>query len=264
MEGVAEITAERVQPLLRTARYGRSLRVLTQTDSTNDDAHGDAAQGAIDGHVVVADAQRSGRGSHGRTWASPAGTDLYLSIVARPELALNELPPLTLAVGLGVAEAVEQLLGAGTAQRTEVKWPNDVWLAGKKCAGVLLESRSAAPQVVIGVGLNVNRLQFPAELVPLATSLRAHRRAQEPLDRARVLAVLLGAIERWVDRFVAERGKPVAEALARRLALRGQRVRCGSHEGYLVGVADSGALRLSTEAGLVEVIAGRIEPLAPS
>src|SRR5689334_18189002 len=105
-ETVAEIAAERVLPQLRTVRYGRSLRVLATTDSTNDDAHEDAARGALDGHVVVADAQRSGRGSHGRTWASPAGTDLYLSIVARPELSLNELPPLTLAVGLAVAEAV--------------------------------------------------------------------------------------------------------------------------------------------------------------
>ena len=76
------MSPERVQALLRTRRYGRSLRALDLSESTNDDARGDAAAGAPDGHVVLADGQRAGRGSHGRVWTSPGGTDLYLSIVA--------------------------------------------------------------------------------------------------------------------------------------------------------------------------------------
>jgi BirA family biotin operon repressor/biotin-[acetyl-CoA-carboxylase] ligase len=261
-----ELTPERIAALLQTRSYGRSLRVVELTDSTNDDALLDAAAGAIDGHVVVADAQRSGRGSHGRNWTSPAGTDLYLSIVAQPQLAPAQLPTLTLAVGLGVAEAVDELLVAGAAARevraAQVKWPNDVWLRGRKCAGILVEARSSLPQVVIGVGLNVNRTEFPPELSALASSLRLEQAERVAVDRGRALAVLLLAIERAVDRLVANGPEALMLELNSRLALRGVPVRCGDREGQIVGVAPSGALRLATDHGVVELVAGRIEPLA--
>ena len=253
-----DLSPERIAAELRTSRYGRSLRVLALTDSTNDDAASDAAAGAGDGHVVVADAQRSGRGSHGRVWTSPAGTDLYVSIVARPQLAPAQLPTLTLAVGLGVANTAEHSL-AGTGVRAQVKWPNDVWLGGKKCAGILVEARSSLAGVVIGVGLNVNRLEFPPELAAGACSLRLVRPDRPPLDRAVTLAQLLLAIERAVDRLVAEGPEPSMLELSGRLALRGPRVRCAEREGTVVGVAPSGALRLLTDHGLVELLAGRIE-----
>jgi BirA family biotin operon repressor/biotin-[acetyl-CoA-carboxylase] ligase len=262
---LAELAPERIAALLQTARYGRSLRVVALTDSTNDDALGDAAAGAVDGHVVVADAQRSGRGSHGRQWTSPAGTDLYLSIVAQPQLPPAQLPTLTLAVGLGVAEAVDELLVAGEAARevraAQVKWPNDVWLRGRKCAGVLVEARSSLPQVVIGIGLNVNRTEFPPELSALASSLRLEQPERVPVDRARALAVLLLAIERAVDRLVAQGPDALMLELGSRLALRGTRVRCGDRVGHIVGVAPSGALRLATDHGVVELVAGRVEPV---
>ncbi|HMI92985.1 MAG TPA: biotin--[acetyl-CoA-carboxylase] ligase [Polyangiales bacterium] len=253
-----DLSAERIQAELRTARYGRSLRVVALTDSTNDDALRDAAAGAADGHVVVADAQRSGRGSHGRNWASPAGTDLYVSIVAQPRLSPAQLPTLTLAVGLGVADAAEQLL-ADAAVKAQVKWPNDVWLNGKKCAGILVEARSSLAPVVIGVGLNVNRLQFPPELASAACSLRLARPGSAPFDRAATLAQLLLAIERSVDRLVAEGPEVLMLELSSRLALRGVRVRCAEREGSVVGIAPSGALRLLTDHGLIELLAGRIE-----
>lgn len=261
------LDASEIAAALTTARYGRSLRVLTTTDSTNDDARRDAAEGAPDGHVVVADQQRAGRGSHGRHWSSSSGTDLYLSVVARPSLALAALPPLTLAVGLGVSEGADEALAAvGRTERTRVKWPNDVWLSQRKCAGILVETvpqppaRAPAPVLVIGIGLNVNRTRFPPELRELATSLRGQE--ERPVfDRAQVLSVLLAAVERWVDRFIAEGGSAVARALDAKLALRGQRVRCGELEGTLLGVAASGALRLRTARGPRELIAGRIEPL---
>lgn len=260
MTASQELSAAHISAELRTARYGRSLRVLPLTDSTNDDAWRDAAAGAGDGHVVVADAQRSGRGSHGRQWTSPAGTDLYVSILAQPQLAPAQLPTLTLAVGLGVAEAAEQLL-ADSAVRAEVKWPNDVWLGGKKCAGILVEARSSLAPVVIGVGLNVNRLEFPPELTGAACSLRLARANQQPLDRNATLAQLLLAIERAVDRLVADGPEALVLELAGRLALRGTRVRCAEREGTLVGIAPSGALRLATDHGVVELLAGRIEPI---
>jgi BirA family biotin operon repressor/biotin-[acetyl-CoA-carboxylase] ligase len=249
------------------------LRVLEVTDSTNDDARADALAGAPDGHVVIADSQRAGRGSHGRVWTSPAGSDLYLSIVARPQLLFDStapalrggasiaaLPPLTLAVGLGVADAVQALLPE-RSMCTEVKWPNDVWLLGKKCAGVLVEASTIGSDlgpVVIGIGLNVNRVEWAEELAATATSLRLARGAA--LDRGAALCALLSTVEAWVDRFVADGGRAIAAALDARLAMRGQRVRCAEHEGTLLGVAPSGAIRIATAHGTRELIAGRLEP----
>jgi BirA family biotin operon repressor/biotin-[acetyl-CoA-carboxylase] ligase len=238
------------------------LRALDEAGSTNDEARTDAASGAASGHVVLADMQTTGRGSNGRTWSSPRGLDLFVSIVDRPALSLPELPPLTLAVGLGVAEVVEEILEApGVCQ---VKWPNDVWLHRKKCAGILVETSaigSTVESVVIGIGLNVNRLEFDEELRDIATSLRATRPDHDPLDRATVLARLLFAVEQQVDRFVAEGAAPIVRALEPRLAMIGERARCGDVEGVVVGVSPSGALSMRTEHGLTEVHAGRLMPV---
>jgi BirA family biotin operon repressor/biotin-[acetyl-CoA-carboxylase] ligase len=263
---VSGLDPARLQALLRTQRYGRSLRLLEVTESTNDDARRDAAAGAADGHVVVADSQQRGRGSHGRIWTSPAGTCLYLSIVARPAVPLAQLPPLTLAVGLGVAEAVERVLEPSVRAHALVKWPNDVWLFGKKCAGILIEASSSGAvlgPLVIGIGLNVNRMDWPEELEALAISLRAARPDAAALDRETTLAELLESVERRVDRFVAEGAAATVAALETRLALRGERVRCDAVEGTLLGVSPSGALRIATEAGVRELIAGRLEAMQP-
>ncbi len=251
-----------LQPRLHTQRYGRSLRHVAQTGSTNDDARADAASGAASGHVVVADAQTRGRGSNGRVWSSPPGEDLFVSIVDRPALSLAHLPPLTLAVGLGVAEAVEALLDTPNACR--VKWPNDVWLHGKKCAGILVETSAAGAgveSVVIGIGLNVNRLAWDDELRAIATSLRAEHSAQAEFDRVDALAALLDSVERWVDRFVTEGPAAITGALEPRLAMIGESAQCGEHRGVVAGVAVNGALLMRTDRGTVEVHAGRLTPL---
>jgi BirA family transcriptional regulator, biotin operon repressor / biotin---[acetyl-CoA-carboxylase] ligase len=256
-----ELDPSRVEPQLATQRYGRSLRALDQAGSTNDEARAAAASGAPSGHVVVADMQTSGRGSNGRAWSSPRGQDLFVSIVDRPALSLAQLPPLTLAVGLGVAEAVESVLE--TPGACLVKWPNDVWLHGKKCAGILVEtsaSGASVESVVIGIGLNVNRVDFGEELREIATSLRASRADRPPFDRADVLARLLLAVETQVDRFVAEGPAATVRSLEPRLAMIGERARCGDVEGEVAGVSASGALLMRTKGGLTEVHAGRLLP----
>jgi BirA family biotin operon repressor/biotin-[acetyl-CoA-carboxylase] ligase len=262
---VHELDASRVEPYLQTQRYGRSLRALDVTGSTNDDARADAASGAASGHVVLADMQTSGRGSQGRAWSSPRGQDLFFSIVDRPAVSLPQLPPLTLAVGLGVAEAVESLLGSPGA--CQVKWPNDVWLHRKKCAGILVETSAlgaTVETVVIGIGLNVNRLEFEEDLRDIATSLRATRPDRQPFDRPLVLAKVLFAVEHQVDRFIAEGPASIVGTLEPRLAMIGEHARCGDIEGVVVGVSSSGALLMRTESGVVEVNSGRLVPLPPA
>lgn len=249
----------RARSLLRTARYGRSLELRAETGSTNDDARSALERGAPDGHVIVADRQRAGRGARGRRWSSPGGTDLYLSIVARVPIALPKLPPLTLAVGLGLARAADAL---APHAEVAVKWPNDLLLDGKKCAGVLVEASARGAElegVVIGIGLDVNRQRFADELAASATSLRLATGTEH--DRGEVLARVLERVEAEVDRFVAGGATELVPRVDARLAFRGDRVRCDGTEGILRGLAPSGALRLETSAGIRDVVAGTLRPL---
>ncbi|MCC6875410.1 MAG: biotin--[acetyl-CoA-carboxylase] ligase [Sandaracinaceae bacterium] len=251
-----------VRACLRTARFGRSLDVRAETGSTNDDARAAAEAGAPDGHVVVADAQRRGRGAHGRPWSSPPGRDLYVSIVVRPpSFALPALAPLTLAVGLGLARAVAIFV---SKERVRVKWPNDVLIDERKCAGILVETSSLgerAGPVVIGIGVDVGREQFDEDLAPLATSLRLA--AGHALDRASVLAAVLSMVEAEVDRFFAGGLPEIVREIESILAMRGERVECGSARGELVGLAPSGALRLRVDGSEREIVSGSPKRLGP-
>ncbi len=254
-----DLIATNVASRLRARRYGRSIDVRMETDSTNDDAREALERGAPDGHVVVADQQRRGRGARGRRWDSPAGTDLYLSIVARVPLELSKLPPLTLAVGLGLARAAETL-----APHTDVavKWPNDLLIDGLKCAGVLVEASARGTSVegvVIGIGLDVNRVAFEEELADLATSLRLATGLVQ--DRATVLARVLDHVEDEVDRFVEHGVSALIPRVDAKLALRGSRVRCDEVEGVVLGLAPTGALRLQTATGIRDVVAGSLRPV---
>ncbi len=254
---LTDLSPANIGQALHTARYGRSLRVLEETDSTNEDARADAQAGAPRGHLVAADRQRRGRGSHGRSWSSPPGTDLYFSIVERFAMQSGRLPPLTLAVGVGVAEAVGAL--AGERHRALVKWPNDVWLDGGKCAGILVEASPGPGEqqtVIIGIGLNLNRLTWSEEIRGSATSLR--QVTDRVYSRPEALARTLQAVERWVDRFIAEGSAPVVQALRERLALRGRPVTCGEVSGTLLEVADSGALVIETDSGPKQVTYGTV------
>jgi BirA family biotin operon repressor/biotin-[acetyl-CoA-carboxylase] ligase len=242
---------------LTTERLGRSLVALAETDSTMDDARAAADNGAPEGHVIVADQQRLGRGSHGRVWSSPAGGDLYFSVVLRPALSLADLPPLTLAVGLAVADTVR---GVAPNALVRIKWPNDVFLEGKKCAGVLVETRSVGldpAAVIVGIGINVNRLEFDAELARESTSIALV--TGQPVDRERLLAKLLEELERQVTRFVAHGAALVVSSVEEHLLYRGQRIAIDELRGTLRGVDPDGALRLQVDTGdTVRVLSGRM------
>jgi len=244
-----------------TGTWGCSLTVHDSTASTMDDASAAAAKGAKDGHLVLADQQTRGRGAHGRQWVSPPGSDLYFSVVARPAVEAASTPLITLATGLGVRDAVASLL---PGRSVLVKWPNDIWIDGRKCAGVLVESRTLGMRidsVIIGVGLNVNRAQWPPELASTATSLRAERNGDEPFDRADVLAGVLAHIERWVDLLLRDGATVVVDSLRPRLALVGEPVRWQDGAGVFDGIDPDGAARVRTDDGVVSLHAAHIEPV---
>jgi BirA family biotin operon repressor/biotin-[acetyl-CoA-carboxylase] ligase len=199
---------------------GRRRIELIECDSTNDEAAALARAGAEHGTVVIAGAQRAGRGRGGRVWASPPGLGLYLSAVVRPPLPLALVPPLTLAIGVGVCEAAR---AAGADAR--LKWPNDVLARGRKLAGVLVEAQSQGGRlevVIVGIGVNLGG-QLPPELAARATTLAAEA-GREQCDPTRFVDALLAHVERWIDRYVADGLPPVIAAWHARMA-RGLTVR---------------------------------------
>ena len=218
--------------MLWTRWLGRQSLILSDCASTNDLTALQARGGAGEGLVIVADTQSGGRGRMGRAWHSPAGENLYFSILLRPTRPAAEIPPLTLLAGAALAQALTTF---GVAPR--LKWPNDVQLTvakaapPRKVAGILTEMATEGTHVahvVVGIGLNVNTRQFPSDLVDKATSLVLARAAaggdDRALDRLAVLAAVLSAFEDAYEKFRAD-GPSAAVALWNPHAALGARCR---------------------------------------
>lgn len=170
-----------------------NIHYLDITDSTNTQAKDLAVFGAPHGTVVIADCQTGGRGRTGRSFHSPAGTGIYLSLILRPGCPATDLMHLTCAAAVAVADAVQ----AATGLRPGIKWTNDLVADGKKLGGILTElSVNAAGKVdfaIVGIGINCGRTQFPQDIRDIATSLEIC--TQRNIDRADVIAALLTALE---------------------------------------------------------------------
>jgi BirA family transcriptional regulator, biotin operon repressor / biotin---[acetyl-CoA-carboxylase] ligase len=259
------LDADSLASRLRTSWLARSHIHVDTCQSTNDLVAAQARTGAPEGLLVTADEQTGGRGRLGRTWHSPPGANLYLSILLRPRRPATEIPPLTLLAGGALAEALRDL---GFDAR--VKWPNDLLLrAGghpKKVAGILTEASTEGDQVghvVVGIGVNVNSLTFPYELGGRATSLRLDRGAA--VDRLDVLARMLSAFECAYDSF-RSRGVGAAIELWESHADLGVRCRARAHggdiEGTTVGVSPDGGLLIRDDAGTVHrIVSGEVVPV---
>lgn len=208
------------------------------TDSTNERAKQLAIADAPHGTLVTADAQTAGRGRQGRTWSAAPGEALLLSLVLRSP---DELLPLRAAVA--VAESVPVA--------AQIKWPNDVWVGGKKVAGILVEGRPQEGWAVLGIGLNVATRSFPDELSEIATSLALEGAS---VSREEVLVSLLASF----DRLLAAPSSEVLEQWRQRDALLGAPLAWDGGRGRGAGITNAGALRVETDAGIVELDAGEV------
>ena len=227
------------------AGFGRPHRHYRRTDSTNARAKALAESGAPGGLVVTAGEQSAGRGRQGRSWFAPPGTALLYSAVLHP---LGDAGLLPLAVPLAVCEACEEVAPV----RCAVKWPNDVWVEGRKLAGVLVEGRPEADWAVIGTGVNVAVPlgAFPPELRDTATSLGSG----EPPSVADALEALNAALGRWTRASDDE----VLTGFRARDALHGRAIAWDGGEGTAAGVDDAGHLLVETEAGTRALGAGEV------
>ncbi|MBF0163819.1 MAG: biotin--[acetyl-CoA-carboxylase] ligase [Magnetococcales bacterium] len=222
----ASIAPHLTGPLFTPDRY----HFHPQLDSTNRHALDLARAGAPEGTVVVADAQSQGRGRLGRVWSSPAGENLYFSLILRPEIPVAHAPRLTLVAGLATLDAVRE---AGITE-ARLKWPNDILVQGRKLAGILTEMAAEGERVrhvVVGVGVNVNGRaeRFPAEVAARAVTMADI--LQNSMERGIVLARLLSAWEAWYRLFLSEGFTPIRLAWRERALLAGQKGRVETPQG---------------------------------
>ncbi len=252
-----EFSLEAFQSQLRTSFVGRRAIYRRSVTSTMDVARYEAAAGAPEGAVVIADEQTAGRGRLGRRWVSPPGTNLYLSVILRPPA--THLRQLSIITPLAICQAVEEVTGLAA----RIKWPNDVLIDQRKVGGVLLDAEIVGDRVqyaVAGIGLNVNfDPSTYEEIREIATSLK--RELGREVSREAVLAALLNHLEQLYEG--ALRGEDVEQAWKERLETLGKSVRVHFADRVEEGVAtdtdSDGALILRRDDGTtVRIEAGDV------
>lgn len=238
---------------LPTKIVGRKVYSFASTRSTMDVAQRLAAAGEPEGTAVFAEAQTRGRGRLGRTWASPAGQGIYLSVILRPRLAVAAAPMLTLMAAVAVVQAIQEATGLAA----RIKWPNDVLVNDRKVAGILTEVEAELNQLhaaILGIGINVNTPK--AALPRLATSLALAR--GEACDRLTVARALLTALDEGYAGI--RRHQPAGLLAAWRSASTtlGRRVRVACDrrqvDGQAVDITADGALLVRTDLGRTETV----------
>lgn len=247
------LTSHEVKASTNAAVMGQQVIVLPVAESTQLEIRSLAEQDAPEGTLVIAEEQTQGRGRMGRSWYSPAGKGLWMSLLLRPSLPISTAPQLTLLTAVAVCRAIRSVAGVDAA----IKWPNDILIKGKKVCGILLESVGEDGLIrfaVAGIGIDVNLLadELPSELSEIMTSLRIERGC-EPVDRAVLAGAILTELEQLYNIFLEEGFNRIAalwEALSFTL---NRKVTVQTPEGQCRGTAEaldrSGALILLTETG---------------
>ncbi len=254
-----------LKPLLRGTIFAEHIRHFYKIGSTNAEAMQAAAEGTPEGSVFLAEEQTAGRGRGGNAWHSQRSTGIYCSVVLRPALPPAEILVLSLAMGLAVQSAIEGI-DSRLSSSLDLKWPNDVLVGGKKVCGILTEMNAEPTRVrhlVVGIGINVNQTSFPAELEPLATSLRLA--AGSEWSRVELTAALLKSLHREYAELIARPG--VRESILKRFAqhsswVQGKQVRVEENgtplEGITAGLDERGFLRVRTAGGIQTVLSGTV------
>jgi BirA family biotin operon repressor/biotin-[acetyl-CoA-carboxylase] ligase len=245
--------------LPKTKVIGRDIRVFQETTSTNDVIERLARDGVKEGAVVIAESQSKGRGRLGRKWLSPAGKGLWFSVLLRPELQPQETTQLTVASATALRRAIE----SNTGLKPEIKWPNDILIGGRKVAGILTELNAELDRVkyvILGIGVDVNLDpgEFPADLRKVATSLKIE--LGKSISRADLAVAILRELDVDYDRVCSGHFTAVADEWEDCCTTIGHDVAIRTGERQIRGRAESlgedGALLLRTSHGHLERIIG--------
>jgi BirA family transcriptional regulator, biotin operon repressor / biotin---[acetyl-CoA-carboxylase] ligase len=243
---------ERARP--RLGRLGSPFSFFPTIGSTND-----AAALLAEGAVVVADQQTAGRGRRGHAWFSPPASGLYVSVVLAPRLAaidpLRATQLVTLGAGVAIAEALETAAGL----QADLKWPNDLYVGGRKLAGILAES--SGDTVILGYGINVAPSAFPPELRDRVTSIESE--LGRGVDRHELFAETLAALSRRYEDLLSGRFDAILDAWRRRapaaVGARVSRTVDGTVErGVTEGIDDRGALLVRVGERIERIVSGEL------
>lgn len=261
ISGPDVMTAEEVESLTGTKWAGRSVVYYPETDSTNIRIKQMGEEGAPHGLLAVADRQTAGRGRRGRSWESPGGSCIYMSLLLRPNIAPDKAPMLTLVMACSAAEGIRESTGA----KVRIKWPNDIIAGGKKLAGILTEMSAQVDyinHVTIGVGINVNIKSFPEQLQKTATSL--YLETGKTIKRAEVIGAVMRRFEENYDIFMkTEDMSGLMEKYSLLLINKGREVRIlkpdSEYRAYAEGINRKGELIVRRDDGTREnVCAGEV------
>jgi BirA family biotin operon repressor/biotin-[acetyl-CoA-carboxylase] ligase len=254
---------EILRPFLHGTIFDAQLHHFYKIGSTNTAAMAAAAEGAPEGSVFLAEEQTAGRGRGAHAWHSERSAGIYCSVVLRPALPPSEVLVLSLAAGLAVRAAIQQI---DSSVRVDLKWPNDLLIAGKKVCGVLTEMNAEATRVryiVVGIGINVTEATFPRELAERATSLRLATGSE--LSRVELTGALLKSLDGEYRHLLAD--TDARPSILRRFAehsswVKGKAIRIEENgsalEGITEGLDDRGFLRVRTANGVQTVLSGTV------
>lgn len=194
------MTEAEIKSLMHTEWVAREVLYFDTIDSTNTKAQELAEKGYQSGTLVVADKQESGKGRRGRSWVSPSGTGIFMTLMIKPDINPNNASMLTLVAALAVAKAITSVTG----EEALIKWPNDIVINGKKVCGILTEMNAQFDyinHIVVGIGINVHNESFPEEISQMASSLMIEAGGKR-FHRAQIIAETMSYFEQYYDTFL--------------------------------------------------------------
>lgn len=194
------MTEAEIKSLMHTEWVAKEVLYFDTIDSTNTKAQELAEKGYPSGTLVVADKQESGKGRRGRSWVSPSGTGIFMTLMIKPDINPNNASMLTLVAALAVAKAITSVTG----EEALIKWPNDIVINGKKVCGILTEMNAQFDyinHIVVGIGINVHNERFPEEISQMASSLMIEAGGKR-FHRAQIIAETMSYFEQYYDTFL--------------------------------------------------------------
>lgn len=194
------MTEAEIKSLMHTEWVAKEVLYFDTIDSTNTKAQELAEKGYQSGTLVVADKQESGKGRRGRSWVSPSGTGIFMTLMIKPDINPNNASMLTLVAALAVAKAITSVTG----EEALIKWPNDIVVNGKKVCGILTEMNAQFDyinHIVVGIGINVHNESFPEEISQMASSLMIEAGGKR-FHRAQIIAETMPYFEQYYDTFL--------------------------------------------------------------
>lgn len=240
------------------AQAKRLIKEITGADNSKEQENTELTRRAdsLNGTLILAEEQTAGRGRQERGWSSPKEGGIYMSFILRPNLPAMSCPMLTLVAAIAVNEAIGRVSGLESL----IKWPNDIVINGKKVCGILTETTgllSEGPNIILGIGINANRKDFPEELKINATSIAKEKGSD--INSYLLVAEICNSLERYYDKFAARGDLTLLKQdYEKHLVNKGKQVRIlekeGEYLGIALGISEQGALLVETEEKEIKTI----------